>query len=305
MDRGTVIYVVGDGGISPIPRRAAFQYAHPRKYPGGVTLTLFDYRARRILSYQDWRSWNGTEPKPTSSRTLNDHRTPADIYSEIESIGINTPGGLRTVHFFTHGTPELGFTQGPHGRYGKAGFKRDFAHINFKAFKRAFSNDELIKFWGCGAQFGTRADTLLYCATNNWHARLKTQIKVESRIRGMYARRLATWLGRTVWAAPPGWSTAMDQPANKPYIDRWDPYIGPDPNSRWWRVHPSFLKGSGARFYRNVLKAQIDPVGYVGITEQMSKAPPPPITLKIDPCKGSLRFPDVLRDYPGRQAGNY
>jgi hypothetical protein len=112
----------------------------------------------------------------------------------------------------------------------------------------------VVKLWGSGPQSQARDLTLAYWQTASAARREEIQAVIESRIRGMYAWRLAETIDRTVWATPPGWYSTMDLP-------------------RWWRVSPEFTTGPGAAFYRDVLGARIDPTGYVGINRAMLHAP--------------------------------
>jgi hypothetical protein len=292
MGQKKVIYVTNTS------REAAFKYAHPRSHAEPVDLYLFDYiDCRNIIDiYENWRRWMpGGIPKPKHKR-ISTCVYLIDLYEMIASFGRTDPGSVIELHFFTHGSPENGVTQLPVGESNRESFERTINRVGKEDFKAGFAKDALVKLWGCGEQFGARQLTLSYWATDNKEGRKKIQQRVEKRIRGMYAFRLSELLGIMVWAAPPGWKTSMDLPAQYSYIDYWDPQTGPNQNSCWWRVAPNFLEDCGALFYTAVLGARIDPVGYVGINDQMSKAPPPKVLEK----KPINSVPGIIRDYPGR-----
>lgn len=295
MGRKKVIYVTN------ISRLAAFKYAHPRSHMVPVDLYLFDYIGCRnmIDIYENWQKWTpGKMPKPKHKR-ISTCVYLVDLYKIIASFGRTEPGSVIELHFFTHGSPEIGVTQLPIGESTRASFERAIKKVGKADFKAAFAKDALIKLWGCGEQFGARQLTLSYWVTASKEGRKRIQQRVEARIRGTYAFRLSELLGITVWAPPLGWKTSMDLPSQCSYIDNWDPQTGPDHKSCWWRVSSGFLEDCGALFYTTVLGAKIDPVGYVGINDQMSKAPPP----KVLERKPINSVPGILRDYPGRTEG--
>ncbi len=274
-----VIYVVNTS------KAAAFKYAHPRSHPEPVTLYVFDYcldGSGNILIYEGWTA--GAPAKPTRRIPIKSFRTLSDVYDTITSIGGTEPGTVSELHFFTHGTPECGVTSMPYGESTRAEFERVLKKGTERGdlFAAGFSRPALIKLWGCGWQPDARELTLSYWRTNNKTKRRTIQQRIEARIRGMYAFRLSELLDRTVWASPPGWKSSMDLPPNAPYIDYWDAEFGPQLGSMWWRVAPEFAKGAGAQFYSRVLNAYIDPVGYVGINDAMSKAPEPPEMLRAE-----------------------
>jgi len=307
MAREKVIYVCGGEGTIPgkmIFRSAAFRYAHPRKFSNGIDLIIFDYHNDRIELFPDWKGWDGKVPPPKGPfQRLRRSPHPVELYNKIASLGGSDPGCLIGLHFFTHGTFENGFSFGPVGPSSENAFFQQFHGVDLWAFKAAFSRNALIKLWGCGGHAGSVSDqfniknlTLSYCAIRNKKTQDKRQAQIEAHIRNMYARRLAYLLDLTVWATPPGWSSEIDLPHNRPYIDEWNPQTGPNKNSCWWRVD-RFLDGDGAYFYRDILGASIDPTGYVGITEQMSQAPPPSPE-KIRCPKSANKVPDLLKDFP-------
>lgn len=74
----------------------------------------------------------------------------------------------------------------------------------------------------------------------------------------------------------------MALPRGSTYTGAWDAEFGPPADASWWRVAPEFVNGHGAEFYRRVLKARLDPVGYVGINDAMSKAPEPAEFIRVE-----------------------
>ncbi len=299
---GNVIYVAN------ISRAAAFRFAHPRRQLQPVTLHLFDYSTGVTYVYENWQG--GNPGKPLSQRPIRDGNTLHEVYEMIRAIGRDEPGTLSQLHCFTHGTPEQGVTLGPYGEERQPQFDHAMKKGTEKAddFIKAFAADALIKLWGCGFQPPAKKLTLDYWRTKNKARRLKIQQSIEGRIRGMYALRFSEFVGVTIWAAPPGWKAAMDLPLGAPYVDFWDPDTGPMPGTRWWRVSPDFVKGAGAEFYRRILHAEIDPVGYVGVNESMSLAPEPDSVLEAQTeadvlaAEAEATALEGLAEYPGLPA---
>lgn len=306
MNRKKIIYVTNVG------RLPAFRYAHPRAHAEPVDLYLFDYidwvaggTNAYIDIFENWQSWNpGALPKAKRER-ISDSSDLRDLYKKIARFGKQDPGSLIELHFFTHGIPEAGVSFSPMGEQNEPQFQRALNKVGKDDFKAAFSRDALVKLWGCASyqaniqQQSRRKLTLSYWVTSQPKSRKKIQAEIESYLRGTYAFRLSRLLDLTIWATPLGWSSSMDVPANATYIDYWDPVTGPDPQSKWWRVDRSFLRDCGSMFYQDVLKAKIDPVGYVGINDAMSQAAQPAEFIS----KPVNSIPGILRDYPGRAEG--
>lgn len=271
---------------------AAFRYAHPRWHSEAATLYLFDYcvpGSARVWRYDGWRS--GRPTKASDSRALSTFGTLKDVYETIVGIGRSDSQTLIELHFFTHGDPSCGVVVMPRGECTKAEFNRVLNKDSERgqAFAKAFHPQALVKLWGCAGVSEARQLALGYWKTDSRARRRVIQQGVEKYIRGMYAWRLSFLTDRTVWTAPPGWSSSMALPRGGAYTGVWDTETGPPADASWWRVAPAFVNGRGAEFYRRVLKAQLDPVGYVGVNDVMSKASEPAEILKAeatqeDPC---------------------
>lgn len=267
--------------VSNISVNAAFRYAHPRYHDPPAILYVFDYASYKISVYNNWQG--GKPQKPSYMKVINDCATLIELYDTIISLGKSEPGSVSELHFFTHGDPNTGVTLLP---YGEDKYK--FNRVIGKDTKRgeglinAFSSSALIKLWGCSGNYLVQDLTLSYWKTNNKERRRNIQQRVESFIRGMYAWRLSCLLNLTIWSTPIGWSSSMDMPPKSVYNGNWDEQTGPEPNSMWWRISSQFVKGRGAEFYKKILKANLDPVGYVGINDEMSLRPEPAELIKVE-----------------------
>ncbi|GIK73611.1 MAG: hypothetical protein BroJett021_25990 [Chloroflexota bacterium] len=267
---------------------AAFRYAHPRWHNQPITLYVFDYcpnSSGRVLVYDNWQG--GRPQKPTRTQPISTYATLTDFYNNIIAIGESEPGTVTELHFFTHGDPSCGIVLGPWSECTKTEFDRVLGKGTKRGdnFSKAFQPGALIKLWGCASGVDgpkVKQLTLGYWKTDSKTRRRAIQQRVESYIRGMYAWRLSFLLDQTVWATPYGWSSAMGLPPRAAYFDYWDVEFGPRSDSMWWRVSPLFVAGRGAKFYREVLKTKIDPVGYVAINDAMSKAPEPAEFIKVE-----------------------
>ncbi|WP_395703596.1 hypothetical protein [Aquabacterium sp.] len=301
-----VIYVRGGPTYRPIAAEAAWCFAHPRGVRAPTLLTHFDY----VLGLRrHWFNWTGTLP-PTTAPGLSLPITGVeDLYDYIKTSGDTQPGSIGELHFFTHGYeggPVLVNTEDRLGdpnsrdpndldpRIKDFGIDTVLGGANGQRFKRAFAGDALIKLWGCThlekyrgmvkhQYFGTR------------DAQKKKRIKAAYQAfieQSTYQYALCKALGMRVYAAPLGWGTNPHLPKpNAPYADTWPPAA----RNRWWRVSPTFWQDHGADFYRRVLGADIDPVGYVGYTPSIVTASY--VDISLDEV--------MLADYPDAYASDY
>jgi hypothetical protein len=285
---------------------AAFRYAHPRSPDEATTLLVYDYSvpgAARVLVYERWLGSRPAKPDRIEALAYTSDLLP--LYRRLAALGAANPKSVTQLHFFTHGIPERGVTGGPRGEWDRREWERVLPPGS--ALHRdcigAFAANAMLKLWGCGVQPEAQRLTLSYWSTRNEKRRAAIQGRVEARIRGMYALRLSETLDQTVWAAPPGWRSSMDLPPGANYVDFWDEDCGPVVGSMWWRVSPEFVRGLGAEFYRTVLQAEIDPVGYVGINRRMSTAAPP---ARILEAEATAEDPAIgYRSYPESKAETY
>lgn len=159
---------------------------------------------------------------------------------------------------------------------------RDFVGTNPLAgqegtqFAKAFTSDALIKLWGCVAPATPRRALQKYWSLPKGAKGDQLRLAVLSfyllELDNSYPMRMALTLNLPVWAAPLGFgSNAFNKiPTNREelevtYRGNFPPDLTKD---QWWRVSWFFRnQDRGAEFYRDVLKARIDPIDYVEHTK--------------------------------------
>jgi len=154
-----------------------------------------------------------------------------------------------------------------------------------RKFADAFTSDALIKLWGCVAPPGPRAALRRYTrapsGTRGDQARAAALQQYLTSIGASFPLQMAAQLNLSVWAAPLGYGSepgakvptnrASDPPCSSANPDshcmsvRYKGTFPPDLNQhQWWRVSWFFRnQDGGARFYTDVLKANIDAVDFV------------------------------------------
>lgn len=167
---------------------------------------------------------------------------------------------------------------------------RDFVGTNPLAgaegrkFADAFASDAFIKLWGCVAPVGIRPHLRRYVRAprgNRGDVIRKSALQSYlTSIGNSFPMEMAVRLDLAVWASPIGYGS---EPGSKVPTNRSsDPPCSPGSTShcmsvryrgkfppdlrkdRWWRVSWFFRnQDRGARFYRDVLKADIDATDFV------------------------------------------
>ena len=154
-----------------------------------------------------------------------------------------------------------------------------------RKFADAFAGDALIKLWGCVAPPGPRDILRQYTTapkgTKGDDARKAALRGYLPLLANSFPMKMATQLNLSVWASPLGYGSEPSDkvPTNRssdPECSSADPdshcmsvkYKGtfpPDLNKdQWWRVSWFFRnQDGGARFYTDVLKANVDAVDFV------------------------------------------
>jgi hypothetical protein len=154
-----------------------------------------------------------------------------------------------------------------------------------RKFADAFTSDALIKLWGCVAPPGPRAALRRYTkapsGTKGDQARASALQQYLTSVAASFPLQMATQLNLSVWASPVGWGSepgtkvptnrSSDPPCSSAnpashcmsvkYKGTFPPDLSKD---QWWRVSWFFRnQDGGARFYTDVLKANIDAVDFV------------------------------------------
>jgi hypothetical protein len=168
---------------------------------------------------------------------------------------------------------------------------RDFVGTNplagaeGKKFADAFSSDALIKLWGCVAPPGSRQLLRRYVraprGTRGAAIRRAALQAYLQQIGTSFPMEMAVRLNLAVWASPLGYGS---EPGSKVPTNRASdpPCSAADPDShcmsvkyrgifppdlkkdRWWRVSWFFRnQDGGARFYKDVLKSNMDAIDFV------------------------------------------
>ncbi|HKR00638.1 MAG TPA: hypothetical protein VJT09_08190 [Pyrinomonadaceae bacterium] len=295
-----VIYVRGatyvdmGGHTRSIPANAPWRYAHPRGARSNTVLSLFDYE---LGLHKRWDNWDGSLPPNTVPSAQLRITSVLDLYTYIKGLPSAT---LQELHIFTHG-----WTGGPiiTGTTQTDPFKvdqtrRDPADTDARIkdfsipgvaggaagaqFMQAFSSSALVKLWGCYYEQAYRDKIVNFfkARTSSQKDAIKKgyQSDIENKT---YQFALHRASGVPVYAAPMGWGTNPDLPfgihgtaadkyvAEKKmrYVGRWPPRTG----DNWWQVSQHFRYDGGFKFYKDVLKANLDILDYAAYTDALIK----------------------------------
>lgn len=300
-----VILVRGKDIASQYPWR----YAHPRTARSATRLVLFDCQT---LRKKVWNDWSGTYPPPGAPAAVSViGRGILDIYDHVKALGRTAPGSLVELHFFTHGwtggpvlrnTYEVtvGPTQNARDPDDVDPRLKDFriasvvGGANGQLFRRAFARTALVKLWGCnseGAYQGLVAGYYKAARLRESRKRLALQRRFKASFqdrlkRESYALAMSRLIGLDVYAAPAGWGSnvlpvgysgqaAFDRKTSgqAKYVGRWVPSRG----ELWWTAGAWFEPLKGLRFYRDVLRARLDPVNFVAYNDALVVAAADPL----------------------------
>ena len=324
----TVIYVRGDG----ISRKYPWMYAHPRTSRSDTELVLFDYvRGKK----ERWRNWNGALPPQTSAdEKIKLRKGVHDLYDHIKEVGRLKPGSIIELHFFTHshggGIPVLLDTNEeegtPSGRRDPADLDprlKDFKIATVlggaqgQNFRKAFARSALVKLWGCSSEGYFQRTIIdfyklakLKDTTKRQERQKRAKKRHQTQIKDLvFSYALSKLLGFSVYGSPAGWGTnalpqgysgkvavELKKSGRAKYVGNWPPRKG----EVWWSVSAYFHPMKGYDFYKNILNASFDPVGYVAYSDALLSA-------SIDAYPGDdqetamamLNYPkEYFSDYP-------
>ena len=304
-----LVLVLGEDNDNKIDERYVWDYYHfhptRNENPGPVTAVFFHFPKLERRTWNRYVPINRQPPRGKPDEVVKiepvirdpgDNRERSSVLGLYDWIKAQERGSIIALHVFSHGFPG-----GPvlwmkpedhHGDVTQPRLAtdtelriRDFYGSNPLAkgertkFNGAFSDNALIKLWGCYEEQPQRTRVAGYIAARrrgDEASRFCHLYNYLLDINASFAMHMARALNRTIWAAPVGWGTDPNFDGSKER-DVFPPDLAR--NDRWWRAGVTFTK-VWQDFFRRDLRAPLDATLYAGyaagwVDEAFEKIPRP------------------------------